>query len=69
MRIETIYFPEIKTTAKDANTDSNLSLAGKEVTLVDTVTYKNLLPEKEYVMTGTLMDKETGEAVVIDDKR
>ena len=34
---QTIYFPEIKTTAKDAHTDSNLSLAGKEVTLVDTV--------------------------------
>ena len=66
---QTIYFPEIKTTAKDAHTDSNLSLAGKEVTLVDTVTYKNLLPGKEYVMTGTLMDKETGEAVVIDDKK
>lgn len=66
---QTIYFPEIKTTAKDAHTDSNLSLAGKEVTLVDTVTYKNLLPRKEYVMTGTLMDKETGEAVVIGDKK
>ena len=66
---QTIYFPEIKTTAKDAHTDSNLSLADKEVTLVDTVTYKNLLPGKEYVMTGTLMDKETGEAVVIDDKK
>lgn len=36
---------------------------------MDTVTYKNLLPGKEYVMTGTLMDKETGEAVVIDDKK
>ena len=66
---QTIYFPEIKTTAKDAHTDSNLSLADKEVTLVDTVTYKNLLPGKEYIMTGTLMDKETGEAVVIDDKK
>ena len=35
----------------------NLSQADKEVTLVDTVAYKNLLPGEEYVMTGTLMDK------------
>lgn len=52
---QTIYFPEIGTTAKDKETDMNLSQADKEVTLVDTVAYKNLLPGEEYVMTGTLI--------------
>ena len=65
---QTIYFPEIGTTAKDKETDMNLSHADKEVTLVDTVAYKNLLPGEEYVMTGTLMDKESGKPVEIDKK-
>ena len=65
---QTIHFPEIGTTAKDKETDMNLSQADKEVTLVDTVAYKNLLPGEEYVMTGTLMDKETGKPVEIDKK-
>ena len=65
---QTIYFPEIGTTAKDKETDMNLSQADKEVTLVDTVAYKNLLPGEEYVMTGTLMDKESGKPVEIDKK-
>ena len=46
----------------------NLSQADKEVTLVDTVAYKNLLPGEEYVMTGTLMDKETGKAIELEWK-
>ena len=37
--------------------------ADEEITLVDTVSYKNLQPGKKYKLTGTLMDKETGEAV------
>ena len=65
---QTIYFPEIGTTAKDKETDMNLSQADKKVTLVDTVAYKNLLPGEEYVMTGTLMDKESGKPVEIDKK-
>lgn len=65
---QTIYFPEIGTSAKDKETDMNLSQADKEVTLVDTVAYKNLLPGEEYVMTGTLMDKESGKPVEIGKK-
>lgn len=32
---------------------------GKELTLTDLVEYKNLIPGKEYKLTGTLMDAET----------
>lgn len=60
---QTIYFPEIGTTAKDADTEENISHADEEVILVDTVAYKNLVPGEEYKATGTLMDKETGKPV------
>ena len=60
---QTIYFPEIKTTAKDADMNSNISCAKKEITLVDTVSFKGLVPNQKYEVTGTLMDKETKKPV------
>ena len=65
---QTIYFPEIKTTAKDADTNSNISCAKEEITLVDTVSFKGLVPNQKYEVTGTLMDKETKEPVELDGK-
>lgn len=65
---QTIYFPEIGTTAKDKDTGSNLSCADKEVTLADTMAYKNLVPGETFHVTGTLMDKETGKPVEIGGK-
>ena len=40
--------------------------SGDKVTIVDTVEYKNLNPGTVYVMKGILMDKETGEAFLMD---
>ena len=60
---QTIYFPEIGTTARDADTEENIAHADEEVTLVDTVAYKNLMPGEEYKVTGTIMDKETGKSI------
>lgn len=65
---QTIYFPEVGTSAKDADTGSNISCADKEVTLVDTMTYRNLVPGETFKITGTLMDKETGKALEVDGK-
>ena len=65
---QTIYVPEIKTTAKDNKTNDHISLAEEEATIVDTVTYKNLVVGKEYTMTGTLMNKETGKPLLVNDK-
>lgn len=65
---QTIFFPEVGTTAKDADTGNNLSCADKEVTLVDTMTYKNLVPGEKFKVTGTLMDKETGKELEVDGK-
>ena len=60
---QTIHFPEIGTKAMDQETNTNVSKADREITLVDTVSYSNLQPGKKYKLMGTLMDKETGEPV------
>lgn len=39
-----------------------------KVTLTDTVSYTGLIPGKEYKVTGVLMDKETGEKLLVDSK-
>ena len=40
----------------------------EKITLTDTVTYSNLTPGKTYTVKGVLMDKSTGEKLLIDDK-
>ena len=52
--------PEINTTAA---VDGEKEICATEVfTLTDTVSYSHLIPGKEYVLKGTLMDKNTGKA-------
>ena len=56
--------PEIGTTAV---VDGEKEICATEVfTLTDTVFYKHLIPGKEYVLKGVLMDKSTGKPLVID---
>lgn len=43
-------------------------VVSKELSLVDTVSYQNLKPGKEYVLQGILMDKGTGKPLLIDGK-
>lgn len=49
--------PEIGTTATDADDGDHEAVADGEVTIVDEVRYENLEPGREYVLTGTLIDK------------
>lgn len=65
---QTIYFPEIATTAKDKADGDHFAKTDKKITIVDTVKYSNLIPGKEYALTGTLMDKETKEPLQADGK-
>ncbi|MBR3241964.1 MAG: VaFE repeat-containing surface-anchored protein [Parasporobacterium sp.] len=60
---QTINFIEICTTAVDHNNGTKEMSVGKETVLTDTVSYKNLTPEKEYILKGEVMDKETGEGI------
>ena len=61
---ETIYVPEIGTTAMDAESSMHVSKADGSVTITDRVEYKNLVTGMDYIMTGHLVDKATGEPVV-----
>ena len=65
---QTVHYPEIKTTAKDSETGSHTSMADNDVTVVDTVKYTNLIPNKEYKIAGKLMVKETKEPLLVDGK-
>jgi len=65
---QTVHIPLIFTSVKDKDTDSHMSLAGSDVTLTDTVTYRNLVPGKTYTISGTLMDQRTGKAVTVNGK-
>ncbi len=56
--------PEIGT---KADIDGEKKICATELfTLTDTVSYKHLIPGKEYVLKGVLMDKSTGKPLVID---
>ena len=62
----TVKIPDIKTSAKaDGNSEVE---ASKKITIVDTVTYKNLTVGKEYVIKGVLMDKKTGKPFSVKGK-
>ena len=65
---QTVHIPLIFTSVKDKDTDSHMSLAGSDVTLTDTIAYRNLVPGKTYTVSGTLMDQRTGKAVIVNGK-
>ena len=62
--VENDKIPELKTTAA---IDGKKEVGATEVfTLEDVVEYKHLVPGKEYTVKGVLMDKATGEPLLID---
>ena len=65
---QTVHIPDGHTNVVDKDTKDRISKADKEVTLIDTVTYSNVLAGKEHEVTGTLMNKETGEPILVDGK-
>ena len=65
---QTVYVPEIHTTAKDAGSGTQNALASKTVKIVDTVDYKNLIIGKEYTVSGKLYDKATEKPLLVDGK-
>lgn len=58
--------PELKTTAT-VNGKKEVIAKG-EITIKDTVEYKHLVPNTEYVIKGTLMDKSTGKSFKVKGK-
>jgi predicted 3-demethylubiquinone-9 3-methyltransferase (glyoxalase superfamily) len=58
----------IGTTAVDKSDGDHELLAGKDAVITDTVSYKGLIPGKEYTLKATLMDKATSEPLKVADK-
>lgn len=58
--------PELKTMA--TVNDKKEAVAKGEITIKDTVEYKHLVPNTEYVIKGTLMDKATGKPFKVKGK-
>lgn len=62
-----IVVPEIHTNAADGLDGDKEVIADHKATVVDSISYDNLVPGKEYKVSGTLMVKETGKALLDAD--
>ncbi len=62
-----LFAPKIGTTATFENGEKEIK-AGKKITIIDTVIYKNLVVGKLYTIKGILMDKETEKPIIINGK-
>lgn len=62
-----VYFPKIKTEAKDAVTKSHISLGEGTIRIADTVSYSNLKPGQKYSLTGTLHEQVMDEDGTVTD--
>ena len=56
----------MKTTATDLESGTHEGQAREELTIVDTIAYTGLVPGNEYTVSGTLMDKASGEPALDD---
>lgn len=58
---QSVHYPKIQTEAK---VNGAKSVTGsKNTTVVDTISYQNLTPGREYTAKGTLMSKATGKSI------
>ena len=63
----TILDTKIGTTAKSTNGTHEQQVVDGKLTLTDTVKYENLVTNQNYKLSGVLMNKETGEAIVDEE--
>lgn len=59
--------PSIGTKAYDKETGEDEIEPGKEVTIIDEVKYEGLEKGEEYTLMGFLMDKESGEHLIVNE--
>ncbi len=65
---QTIYFPELRTSAGEKGSGSQKITAQGEITILDKVTYQNLIPGEEYTLKGILMEQSAGTPFLIEEK-
>ena len=63
---QTIKFPKIGTTMLDADNNTHITQPSKTDKYIDTVAYENLIPGRLYTVKGILMNKETGEPLLVN---
>ena len=64
---QTVYYPEIHTTATDKASQTHTGTVDEQTTVIDKVDYKNLIPGSTYEVSGVLMNQETGAALLDKD--
>ena len=64
---QTVYYPEIHTTATDKASQTHTGTVDEQTTVIDKVDYKNLIPGSTYEISGVLMNQETGAALLDKD--
>ena len=64
-----IPVPEIFTTALEKESMGNTAYAAESITIVDTVYYSGLKVGTEYTLKGVLMDKATGEPLMVGENQ
>ena len=67
---QTVTFPkhEIGTKATNQDTGTQEAVPKKEVTILDQVSYQNLIVGQEYTVKGVLMSKQTGKPLLVNGK-
>lgn len=61
---QTVHFPKIRTTNTDGYTKDHVATVHEKGIIVDTVSYSNLVPGREYTVNGVLMNKDTQEKLL-----
>lgn len=64
---QSIFYPKIRTSAADGDTNSHVGVVGGKSTIIDTVTYTNLIVGKTYTVSGYLMNQDTNTAILDKD--
>ena len=65
---QTVHYPDIETSAEDIKTKDDVGTVTEKAKLVDTVTLTNLVPGRDYVVNGTLMNQSTGRPLLVNGK-
>ena len=65
---QSVHYPEIGTSARDASTGNAQVAVSEATTILDTVTLSNLVPGEVYTLKGSLTDRETGSTLLINEK-
>ena len=64
---QTVYIPSVTTELTDGDTNTHTVSRSSNSVLIDTVSYNNVVPGIEYRLTGTLVDKLSGNVITDND--